>query len=73
MFLGLNTLKSFWLHQLLLSYLNYCLSFQGGLYVFELIEYYSATRVSRLFMTLSQCLAVAWIFGETVPQPFRLG
>ncbi|XP_019966975.1 sodium- and chloride-dependent GABA transporter 3-like [Paralichthys olivaceus] len=49
-----------------------CLSFfllhltfvtEGGIYVFQLIDYYGCTRACQDFMAVVQCLAMAWIFG----------
>ncbi|XP_026169208.1 sodium- and chloride-dependent betaine transporter-like [Mastacembelus armatus] len=36
---------------------------EGGIYIFELIDYYGCTRACHYFMALSQCLALAWGFG----------
>ncbi|XP_042284063.1 sodium- and chloride-dependent betaine transporter-like isoform X1 [Thunnus maccoyii] len=36
---------------------------EGGIYLFQLIDYYSCTRASQYFMALSECLALAWGFG----------
>ncbi|XP_074508405.1 sodium- and chloride-dependent betaine transporter-like [Sebastes fasciatus] len=36
---------------------------EGGIYVFQLIDYYGATRACNYFMALSECLALAWGFG----------
>uniref|UniRef100_A0A8C4FEH5 Transporter n=1 Tax=Dicentrarchus labrax TaxID=13489 RepID=A0A8C4FEH5_DICLA len=35
----------------------------GGIYVFQLIEFYGSTRVCQNFMAVCECLAVGWIFG----------
>ncbi|XP_035027243.2 sodium- and chloride-dependent betaine transporter [Hippoglossus stenolepis] len=49
-----------------------CLSFfllhltlvtEGGIYVFQLIDYYGCTRACQDFMAVAECLAIAWIFG----------
>lgn len=39
------------------------LSLQGGIYVFQLIDYYGCTRACQDFMAVCQCVAMAWIFG----------
>ncbi|XP_067331319.1 sodium- and chloride-dependent GABA transporter 3-like [Channa argus] len=36
---------------------------EGGIYVFQLIDYYGCTRACKDFMTICQCLAIGWIFG----------
>ncbi|XP_051266901.1 sodium- and chloride-dependent GABA transporter 3-like [Dicentrarchus labrax] len=36
---------------------------EGGIYVFQLIEFYGSTRVCQNFMAVCECLAVGWIFG----------
>uniref|UniRef100_A0A3P8VC00 Transporter n=1 Tax=Cynoglossus semilaevis TaxID=244447 RepID=A0A3P8VC00_CYNSE len=35
----------------------------GGLYIFQLVDYYGCTRVCHYFMVLSESLALAWCFG----------
>uniref|UniRef100_A0A3Q2CS34 Sodium- and chloride-dependent GABA transporter 3-like n=1 Tax=Cyprinodon variegatus TaxID=28743 RepID=A0A3Q2CS34_CYPVA len=39
---------------------------QGGLYIFQLIDYYACTRACQDFMSVCQCLAVAWLFGNII-------
>ncbi|XP_026230435.1 sodium- and chloride-dependent GABA transporter 3-like [Anabas testudineus] len=36
---------------------------EGGIYVFQLIDYYACTRACQDFMTVCQCLAIGWMFG----------
>ncbi|XP_028988182.1 sodium- and chloride-dependent GABA transporter 3-like [Betta splendens] len=36
---------------------------EGGIYVFQLIDYYACTRACQDFMTVCHCLAVCWVFG----------
>ncbi|XP_026169874.1 sodium- and chloride-dependent GABA transporter 3-like [Mastacembelus armatus] len=36
---------------------------EGGIYVFQLIDYYGCTRACQDFMTVCQCLALGWMFG----------
>ncbi|XP_068195978.1 sodium- and chloride-dependent GABA transporter 3-like [Antennarius striatus] len=43
--------------------LQLTLTTEGGIYIFQLIEFYGATRACANFMALSECLAVGWIFG----------
>lgn len=37
---------------------------QGGVYLFELIDYYGCNGTCILFGSLIQCLAVGWAFGK---------
>ncbi|CAJ1075336.1 sodium- and chloride-dependent betaine transporter-like isoform X1 [Xyrichtys novacula] len=39
------------------------LSTQGGMYVFQLIDYYGCNGACLLFVSLVQCVAVGWAFG----------
>ncbi|XP_068191552.1 sodium- and chloride-dependent GABA transporter 3-like [Antennarius striatus] len=36
---------------------------EGGIYIFQLIDYYGTTRVCQYFMALSECVALSWGFG----------
>ncbi|XP_068195983.1 sodium- and chloride-dependent GABA transporter 3-like [Antennarius striatus] len=36
---------------------------EGGIYMYQLIEFYGATRVCMNIIALTQCLALGWIFG----------
>ncbi|XP_068190460.1 sodium- and chloride-dependent GABA transporter 3-like [Antennarius striatus] len=36
---------------------------EGGIYIFQLIEFYGSTRASLCFMALWECLALSWGFG----------
>ncbi|KAM4604718.1 sodium- and chloride-dependent GABA transporter 3-like [Polymixia lowei] len=36
---------------------------EGGIYVFQLIDFYGCNRACLDFMALFECLAVGWIFG----------
>ncbi|XP_068605092.1 sodium- and chloride-dependent GABA transporter 3-like [Brachionichthys hirsutus] len=36
---------------------------EGGIYIFQLVDFYGATRVCQNFMAVCECLAVGWIFG----------
>ncbi|KAM3603750.1 uncharacterized protein V6R79_001465 [Siganus canaliculatus] len=44
--------------------LKHLANLEGGIYIFQLIDYYGITRVCHYFMVLSECLALAWIFGS---------
>ncbi|CAJ1075337.1 sodium- and chloride-dependent GABA transporter 2-like isoform X2 [Xyrichtys novacula] len=43
--------------------LHISLSTQGGMYVFQLIDYYGANGACIWFVSLVQCVAVGWAFG----------
>ncbi|XP_054483626.1 sodium- and chloride-dependent GABA transporter 3-like [Anoplopoma fimbria] len=36
---------------------------EGGVYVFQLIDFYGSTRVCQNVMAICECVAVGWIFG----------
>ncbi|XP_068605090.1 sodium- and chloride-dependent GABA transporter 3-like [Brachionichthys hirsutus] len=36
---------------------------EGGVYVFQLIDFYGSTRVCQNVMAVCECLAVGWVFG----------
>ncbi|XP_069380681.1 sodium- and chloride-dependent GABA transporter 2-like [Paralichthys olivaceus] len=39
------------------------LTTQGGIYLFQLVDYYGANGACILFVSLVQCVAVGWAFG----------
>lgn len=45
------------------NYLKNSLSFQGGVYIFQLMDFYSASGMSILWVCFFQTIAISWIFG----------
>uniref|UniRef100_A0A3B4WR33 Uncharacterized protein n=1 Tax=Seriola lalandi dorsalis TaxID=1841481 RepID=A0A3B4WR33_SERLL len=48
---------------LLFFFIHLTLVTEGGIYIFQLYDYYGCTRACHYCMALSECLALAWIFG----------
>lgn len=43
-----------------------CFSLQGGMYIFQLFDYYAASGVCLLWVAFFECIAVAWVYGESL-------
>ncbi|KAK0134386.1 Sodium- and chloride-dependent GABA transporter 2 [Merluccius polli] len=41
---------------------------EGGIYIFQLIDYYGCNRMCIDIMAVCQCLTVGWIFGKRIHQ-----
>lgn len=44
--------------------------FQGGLYVFQLFDYYACTGMTLLLFAILQSVCIGWVYGKKNPAIF---
>ena len=43
---------------------SYLFLIQGGIYIFQLVDFYGSSRMCQSFMAICESLAIGWIVGE---------
>lgn len=45
-------------------FLTHTSRFQGGLYVFQLFDYYACTGMTLLLFAILQSVCIGWVYGK---------